>query len=91
MKASSGPVEPTLPPVAATGIVGLDAILRGGLPREEMHLVQGVTGTGKTTVALQFLAEGSRAGEPALYVTLSQLLERLTTTSGGEHFEPLAA
>jgi len=63
---------PTLPPLALTGVPGLDAILHGGLPTEEMHLVQGGAGTGKTTMALQFLRAGVAAGEPTLYVTLSQ-------------------
>lgn len=57
---------------ASTGIRGLDEILRGGFSRDEMHLVQGGGGTGKTTLALQFLLTGVHAGESALYVTLSQ-------------------
>jgi circadian clock protein KaiC len=65
------------PPVAPTGIVGLDSILHGGLPREEMHLIQGVAGTGKTTIALHFLREAVRSGESALYLTLSQSKEHL--------------
>ena len=64
--------DPELPPVAPTGITGLDRILHGGLPLAEMHLVQGTAGTGKTTFALQFLTEGVHAGEPVIYVTLSQ-------------------
>jgi circadian clock protein KaiC len=73
------------PPPAATGIAGLDAILQGGLPREEMHLVQGGAGTGKTTIALQFLLEGIRNEERTLYVTLSQSkahLERIARSHG---------
>jgi circadian clock protein KaiC len=65
-------VPPEAPPCASTGIAGLDAILKGGFPREELHLVQGSAGTGKTTMGLQFLIEGVRLGEPALYLTLSQ-------------------
>ncbi|WP_437729788.1 ATPase domain-containing protein [Sorangium sp. So ce1335] len=57
---------------ASSGIDGLDKILRGGFPRGEMHLVQGASGTGKTTLALQFLLAGVRAGEAGLYITLSQ-------------------
>ena len=45
----------------STGIAGLDAILGGGLPRNRLYLVQGDPGTGKTTLALQFLLEGRRA------------------------------
>lgn len=71
--------------MASTGIAGLDEILSGGLPREEMHLIQGVAGTGKTTIALHFLREGARLGEPTLYVTLSQSkqhLERIARSHG---------
>ena len=56
----------------ATGIEGLDAILAGGLPRGELHLVQGSAGTGKTTIGLQFLLEGVAAGEKALFITFAQ-------------------
>ena len=55
-----------------TGINGLDTILAGGLPRGEIHLVQGSAGTGKTTVGLQFLLEGAAAGERALFITFAQ-------------------
>ena len=65
--------DPTPLEKAATGIAGLDDVLNGGLPREEMHLIQGEPGTGKTTLGLQFLLEGARAGEKTLYITLSQL------------------
>ncbi|WP_437668788.1 ATPase domain-containing protein [Sorangium sp. So ce131] len=57
---------------AASGIAGLDSILHGGFPREEMHLVQGASGTGKTTLALQFLLAGADTGESGLYITLAQ-------------------
>jgi circadian clock protein KaiC len=59
-------------PPASTGIPGLDDILGGGLPRHRLYLVQGTPGAGKTTLALQFLLEGVRAGEPCLYITLSE-------------------
>src|SRR5262245_60294619 len=59
-------------PLVTTGIEGLDAILQGGLPRQRLYLVQGDPGTGKTTLALQFLLAGCRQGEPGLYVTLSE-------------------
>jgi circadian clock protein KaiC len=59
-------------PHAATGIAGLDDILRGGFPRDCLFLVAGTPGTGKTTLAMQFLLEGVRQGETCLYVTLSE-------------------
>jgi circadian clock protein KaiC len=57
---------------AKTGIWGLDNILSGGFSRGHIFLVEGAPGTGKTTVALQFLLEGARAGETCLYITLSE-------------------
>lgn len=56
----------------ATGIEGLDNILGGGLPRNRIYLIEGDPGTGKTTLALQFLLEGVRRGEAGLYITLSE-------------------
>ena len=62
---------------AATGVLGLDELLHGGLPRNRLHLIEGEPGTGKTTLAMQFLLEGRRAGEAGLYVTLSETVEEL--------------
>ncbi len=60
-----------------TGIAGLDEVLPGGLPANRLYLVEGMPGTGKTTLALQFLLEGRRSGERGLYVTLSETKEEL--------------
>ena len=57
---------------AKTGIWGLDDILSGGFSRGHVFLVEGAPGTGKTTIALQFLIEGAKAGEKCLYITLSE-------------------
>ena len=56
----------------STGVRNLDHILRGGLPGNYTYLIQGEPGTGKTTLALQFLLEGIRQGQKSLFVTLSQ-------------------
>jgi circadian clock protein KaiC len=61
----------------STGVAGLDAILGGGLPANRLYLVQGDPGTGKTTLAMQFLIEGQKAGESGLYVALSESLTEL--------------
>ena len=57
---------------ASTGVAGLDHVLIGGFPRDHLYLVEGDPGTGKTTMALQFLLEGRERGESGLYVTLSE-------------------
>ncbi len=62
---------------ATTGIAGLDDILAGGLTRRRFFLIEGVPGSGKTTLALQFAMSGAMQGEPVLYVTLSESDEEL--------------
>jgi circadian clock protein KaiC len=62
---------------AATGIAGLDAVLRGGFRRNRVFLIEGVPGSGKTTLAMQFLLDGVAQGEKVLYVTLSETTEEL--------------
>src|SRR5215510_3014505 len=63
--------------IVSTGIPGLDELLSGGLTADRMYLVQGDPGTGKTTLAMQFLMEGRQRGESCLYVTLSETTNEL--------------
>src|ERR1700754_2961318 len=72
----------TSTPRASTGIPGLDDILGGGLTPNRFYLIEGTPGTGKTTLALQFLLEGVRLGEPALYITLSETADELRAVAG---------
>jgi circadian clock protein KaiC len=65
----SAPAEPQ---TISTGSAGLDNILAGGFDADRLYLLEGRPGTGKTTLALQFLLEGVRLGEACLYVTLSE-------------------
>ena len=62
---------------ARTGVEGLDEILAGGLHRGRVYLIEGSPGTGKTTIATQFLLAGAEAGETGLYITLSETEEEL--------------
>ncbi|HKF97363.1 MAG TPA: ATPase domain-containing protein, partial [Steroidobacteraceae bacterium] len=69
----------------STGVAGLDDVLTGGMPRDCFYLVQGDPGSGKTTLALQFLLEGRRRGERVFYITLSETnaeLERVARSHG---------
>ncbi len=61
----------------SSGNAGLDAIVQGGLPAHRLYLVEGAPGSGKTTMALQFLLEGAARGERVLYITLSETREEL--------------
>lgn len=66
---------------ASTGVAGLDEVLRGGLPRNRLYLVQGHPGVGKTTLGLQFLLAGAAAGENVLYITLAESQEELSESA----------
>src|SRR5262245_33567695 len=67
--------------LAKTGIEGLDNILGGGFTRNRLYLLEGVPGSGKTTMAIEFLQEGARLGEPVLYITLSESEEELRSVA----------
>lgn len=57
---------------SASGVPGLDEVLHGGLIPGRLYLIDGAPGAGKTTLALQYLMQGVREGEPTLYVTLGE-------------------
>lgn len=60
-----------------TGVAGLDEVLRGGLPSGRLYVLRGGPGTGKTTMGLQFLIEGSGRGEAVLFLSLLQTTEEI--------------
>lgn len=86
-------VRPSIPeagediPRAKTGVDGLDDILGGGLPTNHVYLVDGEPGTGKTTLALQFLLAGVAKGERGLYVTLSESESELRSVAGSHGWD----
>ena len=65
------------PALLGTGVEGLDEVLGGGFTEHRLYLIEGTPGTGKTTLALQFLMAGARLGESVLYVTLSETTDEL--------------
>ena len=64
-------------PRASTGVSGLDHVLGTGLARNRLHLLEGSPGTGKTTLALQFLRAGAELGEAGIYISLAETEEEL--------------
>jgi len=85
MSASAPSNESASQSLALTGIEGLDQVLDGGLTSNRLYLVEGAPGSGKTTLAFQFLREGVRRGERALYIALSETEEetRVVASSHG--------
>jgi len=73
--------------LATTGISGLDHILEGGFTRNRLYLVEGVPGSGKTTLALQFLMAGAALGEATMYVTLSETLDELASVAASRDWD----
>lgn len=69
-----------------TGIADLDNILGGGLTQHRAYLLEGTPGSGKTTIALQFLLEGARIGERGLYITLSETAAELREVARSHHW-----
>jgi circadian clock protein KaiC len=72
---------------ASSGCGGLDDVLGGGFPRGYFYLLEGEPGTGKTTLALQFISDGLRNGEKVLYITLSESPEDLKIVAGSHGIE----
>jgi circadian clock protein KaiC len=71
-----------------TGVPGLNEILLGGLPPGQMYLLEGDPGTGKTTVAMQFVRAGTLAGERSLYITLSEPRSELEGSIRSHGWDP---
>jgi len=72
---------------AATGIAGMDDVLHGGFIRNRLYLIEGMPGSGKTTLALEFLMEGVKRGESVLYVTLSETIEEVSAVAASHGWD----
>jgi len=71
-----------------TGVTGLDDILSGGFPVGQMYLVEGDPGTGKTTLAMQFILAGAGRGGRSLYITLSESRDELESSAKSHGWNP---
>ena len=58
--------------VAPSGVAGLDDVIAGGFTRDRLFLIEGVPGSGKTTLALQFALEAVRRGEQAMFINFQE-------------------
>ncbi len=56
----------------STGVEGLDRMLEGGIPKGHIVTVVGAYGTGKTTLALQFIYAGLKNGENCIYISFDE-------------------
>ncbi|MBN2157402.1 MAG: AAA family ATPase [Candidatus Lokiarchaeota archaeon] len=69
-----------------TGVFGLDELIEGGLPKDSITLVSGNSGTGKTTLSLQFLYNGIKQfEEPGIYIGLSENIHRISLAAERFH------
>jgi circadian clock protein KaiC len=64
-----------------SGVAGLDDVLGGGFTPRRLFLIEGVPGSGKTTLAMQFLMSGVRQRQPVLLVTLSETQQEIADTA----------
>lgn len=64
-------------PRASSGVQGLDQVLGGGFARNRLHLLEGNPGSGKTTIALQFLQAGAEQDEVGIYISLAETEQEL--------------
>ena len=60
-----------------TGIEGFDTVLYGGIPRSNTVLLTGSCGTGKTSLALEFLIHGATKGENSLFVSVTENSDKM--------------
>lgn len=61
----------------STGIIKLDELLGGGIPKGKTILISGEPGTGKTLLSLQYLLEGAKNGEKGIYVSIDEKPEHV--------------
>lgn len=69
------------------GVAGLDDVTQGGLARGRVYLLEGSPGTGKTTLATQFLLAGAKADERSLYITLSETEDELRAGAASHNWD----
>ncbi|MCW7538454.1 AAA family ATPase [Aquabacterium sp. A7-Y] len=87
MHDTHAPTLATPPAFISSGIPELDLILGGGITPNRLYMIEGIPGSGKTTLGLQFLQAGARAGESVLYITLSETEEEVRAIANSHHWD----
>jgi circadian clock protein KaiC len=75
----------------ATGVPGLDDAMGGGIPAGDAVMLAGPAGSGKTTFATQFVAEGLRQGEAVVIVVFEEYPEEYLTRAKARNQDMAAA
>ncbi|MEM2325197.1 MAG: ATPase domain-containing protein, partial [Archaeoglobaceae archaeon] len=65
----------------SSGIKELDKLMMGGFLKGRSYYIKGESGTGRTTLGLQFLIEGAKKGERVLFITLTESAEYIKEDS----------
>lgn len=61
----------------STGVPGLDEVVNGGYFLGSTTVVAGISGVGKSVMALHYMAEGVRRGEPSLLLSLDEQVPQI--------------
>jgi RecA/RadA recombinase len=83
------PAAKTIHPVTATGIAALDLLLRGGLPVGAVTELVGPECSGRTSIAVSFLAQITRAGKVGVWIDVANSFDPLGAASAGLDLERL--
>lgn len=76
-----------VPTVISSGVPALDQVLGGGITANRLYMIEGIPGSGKTTLGLQFLQAGARRGERVLYITLSETEEEIRAIAQSHNWD----
>ena len=87
--AALSPAPRIVRPVAATGIAALDEVLRGGLPVGALTELVGPECSGRTSVALKFVAGLTQAGRVCAWIDVSNALDPASAAAAGVDLERL--
>jgi hypothetical protein len=83
------PAPKMMRPVAATGIEALDDVLQGGLPVGAISEMVGPECSGRTSVALSFLAQMTQAGKVCCWIDVSNTFDPTSAAASGVDLERL--